>query len=373
MAHLQQEDGAALHLDGDTLFCQGDWIAPSLHIVERALAGVKWPSGAALYLDLSGIRLLDSAGAWMVRRIVREQQRAGRSMQVINTSPRSEALLALVDRDTAPVDLHPPHPGLLEEAGRFAEREAREAMAFLSFIGELGLTAWRSLAHPARVRVAMLWHNLDTAGLRALPIVGLLSFLLGIVIAYQGGVQLQKYGGNIYITDLVAISMLRELAPLMTAIIIAGRTGSAFTAQIGTMKVNDEIDALRTMGIRPMEMLVLPKVLALMIAMPLLTVYADIMGLFGGAVIANVVLDVSTPSFIQRVGEAVSLGSYVIGFAKAPVFAAIIASVGCFQGFQVNYSAESVGRKTTVSVVQSIFLVIVVDALFSVVFSRLGL
>jgi phospholipid/cholesterol/gamma-HCH transport system permease protein len=372
MAQNKKNQGANLRLDGDTLFCQGDWIAPCLDTVEKTLGHLPWQSAEVRFLDLSGIRSLDTAGAWMVHRLRRQRLAFGNPTQIVNASARSQALLTLADREAVPVE-GVRRQGILEESGRFALRLAGEAAEFMAFVGELGATVGRAMVQPGRVRWAMLWHNLDGAGFRALPIVGLLSFLLGIVIAYQGGVQLAKYGANLYITDLVGIAMLRELSPLITAIIVAGRTGSAYTAQIGTMKVTEEIDALRTMGIRPMEQLVLPKVAALVIALPLLTVFSDLMGLLGGVVIANTVLGVTPASFIERVGEAVSLTSYLIGIGKAPVFAAIIGAVGCFQGFQVAFSAESVGRHTTVSVVQSIFLVIVVDALFSVLFSRLGL
>jgi len=214
---------------------------------------------------------------------------------------------------------------------------------------------------------------LETAGAHALPIVGLLSFLMGLVIAYQGGVQLRNYGANIFVVELVALTMLRELAPLLTAIIVAGRTGSAFTAQIGTMRVTEEVDALATIGISPMALLVVPKLLGLMIALPLLALFADIAGILGGMVMAALMLGVAFPDFLDRLPMAVDLTSLFIGLGKAPVFAAIIALVGCYQGFQVGGSAESVGRQTTLSVVQAIFLVIVVNAVFSVAFSILGI
>ena len=241
-------------------------------------------------------------------------------------------------------------------------------------------TALAGLQPRLRQLRAGLWtgwrptHMLGTriAG-KALGIVGLLAFLLGIVIAYQGGVQLRQYGASLFIADLVGLSMVRELAPMITAIIVAGRTGSAYTAQIGTMQVTEEVDALRSMGIPPMDLLVLPKLLALIVALPLLTVFADIMGVLGGMVMSSVQLDIAFSTYIERLGVAVSLDSYLVGLGKAPVFAAIIATIGCYQGFQVSGSAESVGRRTTVSVVQSILAVIVVDAAFSVAFSRMGI
>ena len=216
-------------------------------------------------------------------------------------------------------------------------------------------------------------YNIRSAGFDALPIVGLLSFLLGIVVAYQGADQLRQYGANIFVADLVGLSMLREFAPLITAIIIAGRSGSAYAAQIGTMSVTEEIDAMRTLGIAPLDLLVLPKILALLIALPLLTVFADVLGVFGGMIMARAQLGVGFGEFLDRFVKAVSITAYLIGICKAPVFAAIIAVVGCFQGFRTKGGADSVGRQTTRSVVQSIFLVIVADALFSVAFSALDL
>ena len=211
------------------------------------------------------------------------------------------------------------------------------------------------------------------AGFDALPITGLLCFLMGVVIAYQGATQFRRYGANIFVVDLVGLAMLRELSPLLTAIIVAGRSGSAYAAQIGTMKVTEEIDALRTVGIAPIELLVLPKILALTIALPLLTVYADILGVVGGMMMARSELDVTYLDFMDRLQYALRISDFAVGIGKAPIFAGIIAVVGCFQGFQVSGDAKSVGRRTTISVVQSIFLVIVADSLFSVVFNYLGI
>jgi phospholipid/cholesterol/gamma-HCH transport system permease protein len=229
------------------------------------------------------------------------------------------------------------------------------------------------MAHPSLIRWRPILFNIRSAGVDALPIVGLLSFLLGVVVAYQGGDQLKPYGANIYIADLIGLSMLREFAPLITAIIIAGRSGSAYAAQIGTMAVTEEIDAMRTLGIEPLEMLVLPKVVALLIALPLLTVFADLLGVIGGMFMARAQLGVGFGEFVDRFAKAVSATTCLVGVGKAPVFAAVIAVVGCFQGFRTHGGADSVGRQTTRSVVQSIFLVIVADALFSIAFSALDL
>jgi phospholipid/cholesterol/gamma-HCH transport system permease protein len=240
-------------------------------------------------------------------------------------------------------------------------------------MGESALAAVGGFSRPRRIRWRQTLHDLQEAGFAALPITGLLSFLMGLVIAYQGAVQLRRYGASIFVADLVGFAMLRELGPLVTAIIVAGRSGSAYAAQIGTMKVTDEVDALRTVGIPPLELLVLPKVAALMLALPLLTVFADALGVMGGMVVASSELGVSSSDFLDRFVRAMRISDYLVGVGKAPVFAAIIAVIGCYQGFQVSGDAESVGRRTTVSVVQSVFTVIVVDAIFSVIFSRLGI
>jgi phospholipid/cholesterol/gamma-HCH transport system permease protein len=248
-----------------------------------------------------------------------------------------------------------------------------EGYALLAFIGEAAASFARAVARPSRLRWRPLLFNIRSAGFDALPIVGLLSFLLGVVVAYQGAEQLRNYGANIFVADLVGLSMLREFAPLITAIIVAGRSGSAYAAQIGTMSVTEEIDALRTLGIAPLELLVLPKVLALMIALPLLTLFADALGVFGGMLMARAQLGVGFDDFLDRFVKAVSVTAFLIGICKAPVFAAIIAVVGCFQGFRTRGGADGVGRQTTRAVVHSIFLVIVADALFSVAFSALDL
>jgi len=262
---------------------------------------------------------------------------------------------------------------MLEGLGRSAEAAFKQAVALLSFVGESAIAFAGCIAHPSRFRWRPILYNIRSAGFDALPIVGLLSFLLGIVVAYQGADQLRRYGANIFVADLVGLSMLREFAPLIVALIVAGRSGSAYAAQIGTMSVTEEIDAMRTLGIAPLDLLVLPKILALLVALPLLTVFADVLGVFGGMIMAHVQLDVGYGEFLDRFVKAVSPTAFLIGICKAPVFAAIIAVVGCFQGFRTRGGADSVGRHTTLSVVQATFLVIVADALFSIAFSALGL
>jgi phospholipid/cholesterol/gamma-HCH transport system permease protein len=271
----------------------------------------------------------------------------------------------------APVETRPPPP--LHRIGLAAIEAVGRGTALLGFVGELAVAFARGVVQPSRLRLRPILYNIRSAGFHALPIVGLLSFLLGIVLAYQGAEQLRRYGANIFIADLVGLSILREFAPLMTAIIVAGRSGSAYAAQIGSMQVSEEIDAMRTLGIAPLDLLVLPKVIALAIALPLLTVFADVLGVAGGMLMAQWHLGVGSADFLERFVKAVSVTTFLVGICKAPVFAAIIAVVGCFQGFRAQGGADSVGRQTTGAVVQSIFLVIVADAAFSIAFSVVGL
>ena len=250
---------------------------------------------------------------------------------------------------------------------------AKQAWALLEFIGEAAVVTLHCVRHPSRIRWRPVAFNIRSAGLDALPIVGLLAFLMGVVIAYQGAGQLRIFGANIFVADLVGLSLLREFAPLITAIIVAGRSGAAYAAQIGTMVVTEEMDALRTIGIAPQELLVLPKLIALMVALPLLTVFADALGVAGGMLMAQARLGVGYGEFLDRFVKAVSMRDYLIGVFKAPVFAAIIVVASCFQGFRAQGGADGVGQQTTRSVVWSIVMVIVVDASFSVAFNSLDL
>ena len=249
----------------------------------------------------------------------------------------------------------------------------KDIQNFLAFVGENFVQLIYSLLHPRQFRLSAIVKNIEEAGVKAIPIVALTSFLIGVVIAYQGAVQLEKFGANIFIVDMIGVSITRELAPLITAIVVAGRTGSSYTAQIGVMKLTEEIDAMRTMGFDPHRFLVLPRILALMIALPLLIFLADIIGVGAGMLIAHVHLDLSFAEFITRTQSTLAVKHVLIGLCKGPVFAWLIATIGCWRGFQVSISTESIGHYTTTSVVNAIFLVIAVDALFSVIFTELGI
>jgi len=367
---------AALTVDdaGTRVRLDGQWTTACLGGLEGRIEALRCPAGD-IVVEAGTIAGMDTGGAWLLHRLLERLRAAGCQVRLEGLVPPQARLLGLVaQRYAGYVPQEPPHPpGVLERIGRTNWSRLEQAFYLLAFIGEVCVAVLRSFLQPRRVRWRALAAIVESSGVYALPIVGLLSFLLGVVIAYQGGMQLRNYGANIFIVELVSLTMLRELAPMMTAIIVAGRTGSAYTAEIGTMQVTEEVDAMRTIGIAPMDLLVLPRVLGLMIALPLLTVVADALGIAGGMVMASTMLGVHASDFIARIPQAVSLTSFMIGLCKAPVFAAIIATVGCFQGYLVRGGAEAVGRQTTVSVVQSIFLVIVADAGFSVLFSWLGI
>ncbi len=389
----------------DSLALSGAWNIYGISTIEKALDGLNIEPNTVKFCDGANVSALDTAGAWLLQKLLQRLNSDGAAIEISNLKPEFAKLFSAVleqvadqvaneaapAASTSPPSSPSPNspslptspptkptpqkkvPSIISRVGKATADVAEQGIGLINFTGEVAIVFATSALNPKRIRWRPILFNLRTAGFDALPIVGLLAFLLGIVVAYQGADQLRQYGANIFVADLVGVSMLREFSPLITAIIIAGRSGSAYAAQIGTMAVTEEIDAMRTIGIAPLELLVLPKVIALMIAMPLLTVFADALGVFGGMLMARSQLDVGFAEFLERFVKAVHISTYLVGVGKAPVFAAIIVLVGCFQGFKTKGGADSVGRQTTRSVVQSIFLVIVADALFSVIFSALDL
>lgn len=355
----------------NTLRCSGAWTNQGIVELQSRFSQLEIPKDQALTLQGSAISAMDSAGAWLLMKV---QEQLGGKISVEGLNSEHQSLLALIQAQPTPT--HPDiktHFHLLSFLGQLTVNATSQLNDFLSFIGETFVYGGNWLFHPKRIRWIPFLNGIHITGYNAIPIVGLLSFLIGIVLAYQMGLQLTQYGANIFVVDLLGISVLREFAPLLTAIIVAGRTGSAYTAQLGTMKLNQEVDALLTMGLSPIEFLVLPKTLALVIALPLLTVLADVFGVFGGMVMSRNMLDISYTDFLQRFGSVIEIKHYYMGLVKTPVFALLIASIGCYEGFQVTNGAESVGTHTTSSVVKSIFMIIVADAGFSVLFSKMGI
>ena len=347
--------------------------------LDQKLKSLDLPSNRNVTLDLGHMDRLDTAGAWLLVRTEHALSARGNTVEVANTNPTFAPLLDQVrSRGAAqpvphPIPAHHTFVGFLGRIGEFTVRMGYRAYSILSFWGLVTLSMLDLLRHPRRFRVKATLVQMEQTGLDAMPIVGLLSFLIGIVFAYQGADQLRRFGAEIYTVNLLGIAILRELGVLLAAIVIAGRSGSAFTAQIGTMQVNQEVDAMRVLGLDPSHVLVLPRVMGLVMTLPLLVFFTDAMGLLGGCIMSWASLGISIPRFLDQLRGAITQWTLWVGVIKAPFFAGIISMVGCYEGFNVSGSADSVGRLTTQSVVESIFLVIVADAGFSILFSILGI
>lgn len=322
-------------------------------------------------IDLSAVERIDTVGAWIVCKFA---ERTG--AKVTGASEEAKRLMALVahGEDGVRVRPEPPNPvvRVVTEVGDATMLAWHTLTGLVAFFGAILITTWDLIRHPRRLRMNAIVHRFELVGVKALGIIGLMSFLIGIVIAQQGAVQLQQFGAEAMTVNLVGRITTRELGVLMTAIMVAGRSGSAFAAQLGTMKLTEEIDAMRTIGVSPMEALVFPRMLAAIIMMPLLGFYATLVSILGGGLFCWLSLDIPPITFVQRLQEVIPLTDLWVGLVKAPVFGAIIAMTGCFQGMQVEGNAEQVGLRTTAAVVQAIFLVIVLDAVFAVFFSQIG-
>ncbi len=353
----------------------GNWRIAHVGQLERELERLAVP-GDRLVVDMTALEALDTAGAWLLYRTVKLFKAQHKGVTLRGARDEHKAMLREVAANDNPCEICPPQVNtvlrITEQVGRSCVETVTAAGDFVAFFGAAAVAMARTVLQPGRLRLTSLVYQMEQVGFNALPIVGLIAFLIGVVLAYQGAVQLQRLGAEIFVIDMISISVLREIGILLTAIVVAGRSGSAFTAQIGSMKANEEVDAMRTLGMDPMDVLVLPRVLALIITLPMLAFFADMMGLLGGGLMAWMVLDISPAMFIERLREAVDLWSFLVGIIKAPFFAATIALVGCYEGLQVTGSAESVGSRTTRAVVEAIFLVIVMDAVFSIFFSVIG-
>lgn len=320
-----------------------------------------------LTIDLGAVERMDTVGAWLVHRAVRD-----RGANVTGTTADVDKLLQQVaDADQGSEGSRPAKTGILAELGGWVIEFGRTFTGLLGFFGATLIGFASVITHPKRFRFNAVVQRFDVVGVRALGIVGLMSFLIGIVIGQQGAVQLQQFGAEVYTINLIGRITVRELGPLMTAIMVAGRSGSAFAAQIGTMKITEEVDAMRTIGVSPVEALVVPRMIASVIMMPLLAFWAMFMAIVGGGVFCWIGLDIPPLTYVQRIAEVVPATDLWVGLIKSPVFGFIIGLAGCFQGMLVSGNAEEVGSKTTAAVVQSIFLVIVLDAVFAVFFSSI--
>jgi phospholipid/cholesterol/gamma-HCH transport system permease protein len=344
----------------------------TLDTLRRVLAGAPDPARArGAVIDLTEVLALDTAGAWFV---VSLEQRIAAS-DIVGASDAQMELIETV-RQNLPRDVEPAPPrGLrawIETVGRATAGAGTTLVEMTAFLGQVIAALGRTVRHPRSLRATSLVHHMQEVGLNAVPIVALMAFLIGVVLAFQGAAQLRQFGAEVFVVDLIAISVLRELGILLTAIIVAGRSGSAFTAAIGSMKMREEIDAMRTLGLDPVAVLVVPRVLALIVMLPVLGFLADIAGLIGGALMSWIELGVSPGVFQSRLTASTDVAHFLVGMAKAPFFALIIGIVGCYEGMKVGGDAESLGRLTSTSVVLAIFLVIVADAMFSIFFAFVG-
>ena len=330
-----------------------------------------------LNVDIGAVSRMDTAGAWALLDFQKRLADAGGSVRIENPSSEASLLLESVRRAFPKKEQSAPSPrglyALLDATGRSVASGAGFLLELTGYLGLFFARLGRVLRRPGEFRLTALVAHSEDVGFRAVPIVALMAFLIGVVLAYQGSAQLRQFGAEVFVVDLIAISILRELGILLTAIIVAGRTASAFTAAIGSMKMREEIDAMRTLGLDPATVLFLPRILALLLMLPILGLIANVMGLFGGALMSWIELGISPSMFRTRLIEGTDISHVVVGLVKAPVFALIIGVVGCHAGMQVKGDAESLGRMTSSAVVTAIFAVIVADALFSIFFARIGL
>ncbi|MFO1426601.1 MAG: ABC transporter permease [Steroidobacteraceae bacterium] len=370
--------GLRAALQGATLRLElaGDWCAAQVGALEPRLAALSLQGVEALEVDAAGARSLDLSGAWLLHELGQRARAAGAELRYAGGMPEQVRLVA---ETLGPGE----GPGFAREPQ--AEREPfavlgrrivdrwRDWVSGLAFIGESSLRFLGALRRPSSWRPISISRHVYDTGITAIPIVALIAFLIAVIIAYMGAQQLRKFGADIFVVDLVTVGVLREMGVLLTAIIVAGRSGSAFAAEIGAMRLNEEVDALQATGVDPHEVLVLPRMMGLIVALPLLTVIADAVGLAGGALLCRLLLDMPFVQFVQRMDEAIAPTTFWVGVMKAPVFALLIAAAGTFRGMQVRGSSRELGRLTTVSVVQAIFLVILADAVFAVLFMELDI
>ncbi|QXI28675.1 ABC transporter permease [Pseudomonas vanderleydeniana] len=356
----------------------GDWTLAHYNALKRRSAELLGQYDAATTVDLDQLGALDTAGASLLVELLGAQRLGQLAEHSEHLSAADRALLQTVYCSLADfcVPVKEPEQAagmqLLERIGRAVDKVWQDTRQLLGFVGLILETLARGLLRPSRWRLTPMVAHIEQTGLDAAPIIALLTFLVGAVVAFLGATVLASFGASIFTVDLVAFSFLREFGVLLTAILMAGRTASAFTAQIGSMKANEEIDAIRTLGLDPMELLVLPRVLALLVALPMLTFLAMLCGIIGGGVVCALSLGISPAMFLSLLQADIGIQHFFVGLVKAPFFAFLIAAVGCLEGFKVSGSAESVGAHTTSSVVQSIFIVIVLDAVAALFFMEMG-
>jgi phospholipid/cholesterol/gamma-HCH transport system permease protein len=357
----------------------GSWTAANATSMEALSEGVvaDLDGSKTVRLDMNGLRELDTLGAWLLEKLSRRAAAAGHRIEVVGVADNYAGLIEEVRQVNRhnPAPVRAPNPVLarLGELGRAAMNATDDLAVFLQMLGSLFVALASVLRRPRSLRITSLVYQLYKVGWQAIPIVVLITFLIGAIIAQQGFFHFRKFGAESYVVDMVGILVLRELGVLIVAIMVAGRSGSAYTAELGSMKMREEIDALSTMGLDPIEVLILPRIVALICALPILSFIGSVAALYGGGLVAQFYGDMGPAIFIARLHEAISVTHFEVGIIKAPFMALVIGIVACSEGLRVKGSAESLGRQTTTSVVKSIFLVIVLDGLFAVFFASIGM
>jgi phospholipid/cholesterol/gamma-HCH transport system permease protein len=366
---------------GDAVKLQpgGSWIAANVAVLEKLAADIapQLDRAAAVTMDISGVRELDTLGAWLLEKITRRAAHAGRAADVVGIADKYAGLIEEVRQvnrhNPAPPVARNPIAAKLADLGTAAFDTGEDVVVFLQMLGALCFAALRVLRRPRALRLTSLTYQLYRVGWQAIPIVVLITFLIGAIIAQQGIFHFRKFGADSYVVDMVGILVLRELGVLIVAIMVAGRSGSAYTAELGSMKMREEIDALSTMGLDPIDVLILPRIVALILALPVLAFIGSMAALYGGGLVAWFYGGMGPAIYIARLHDAVSIASFEVGMIKAPFMALVIGIVACSEGLRVKGSAESLGKQTTTSVVKSIFLVIVLDGLFAIFFASVGM
>lgn len=354
--------------------CKGNWSILKIGHLYQLFQQNVLPRSKKIMISGKELRQFDSAGALTLWHCIQALKKNGNQIELIDFHEQHQGLYRLIEEKSPEIQYVPPPPkqkSALYHIGEETVHKMHQANGFVVLIGDLSAKLFGAIHHWRRFQLPGVVTNIYTTGITALPIIGLLSFLIGVVLAYQMGLQLETYGVNFFIAYLSGMAIFREFAPLITAIIVAGRTSSAFTAQIGSMKINEEIDALKTMGLSPTELLVVPKVLGLLLIFPLLIFWSDFFSILGAMLMAKIMLHVGHMDFLSRLQDTVGFRQMALGMYKAPTFAILIALVGCFQGFCVESNADSLGSKTTKSVVQALFLIIIADAAYSIIYSWL--
>lgn len=374
---VQASAGLRESVDGDAvrLAAYGAWTINNAASLENAIGGVSVESGSQVVIDVADVAPIDTSGAWLIQKIRNELEQNGASVEMVGASANARRLMQAVEFDrTVPeeeVQRHNPIVVLLDRIGRAVAGAGQDLADQAAILGGVVRGLLRGVVQPSRLRLTSVVFHLDRTGLQAVPIMFLMSFLIGGIIAQQSIFQLRYFGADVYVVDLVGILVLRELGVLLTAIMLAGRSGSAYTAEIGSMKMREEIDALQVIGLDPNEVLIMPRILALVIALPLLTFLADMSALIGGAIVSFGYANISIESFIDRLRDGVGLNTLMVGLIKAPFMGLIVGLIAAAEGLKVEGSAESLGRHTTASVVKAIFSVIVADGLFAMFFAAI--